>query len=356
MKKVVLLAPVPPPYGGIATWMERLVNTTDKQGWEIIVVDEQVSEKRGLFGNSKRNYLDEWKRCRRIWKDLRAALHDKEALIVHANIPTTTSAMMREYVCAVITKRAKKKFVLHCHCTVPNMKTGFFWEKILQKICDKSDKIIVLNKQAYDFVKGYTNTPTQIIPNFITNEELRIEKKVIAENISRALFVGGGIVTKGCREFIDVAKAFPDIEFRMCGNVSDEIKEYKQMKNANNVILCGIKDRIGISEELEKADVFIFLSYFSGEGFSVALTEAMAAGLPCLVTDWAANKDMIEEKGGVVVPIRDSKAAVEALKSMFSPEIRERQSNFNINKVKECYLEKKVVKMYFDLYDSILNQ
>ena len=352
MKKVVLLAPVPPPYGGIATWMDRLVKTTDKQGWEIVVVDEQVSEKRGLFGNSKRNYFDEWKRCRRIWKDLRIALRDKDALIVHTNIPTTTFAMLREYVCAKITRRAGRKFVLHIHCAPQNMRTGKLWDIVMKKICALCDGVIVLNSAAEIFVKNYTDKTVQYIPNFVKEEEVKNTERHINEKVEKVLYVGGGVASKGCRELIDVATEFPEIEFRICGNCSDGIKEYKKLKQANNVILCGVKNKEGIQKELTEADVFMFLSY--SEGFSVALTEAMAYGLPCIVTDCGANKDMIEGKGGKVVPIRDSKAAVEALKSIFSPEIRQEQSEFNIKKVKECYLEKKVVRMYFDLYDDIL--
>ena len=352
MKKVILLAPVPPPYGGIATWMDRFVNTTEKQGWEIVVVDEQVSEKRGLFGNSKRNYLDEWKRCRRIWKDLRKALRDKEALIVHANIPTTTFAMLREYVCAMTTKLAGRKFILHIHCAPQNMRSGKLWDAVMKKFCALCDGIIVLNTPAENFVKNYTKKKVQYIPNFVKEEEVITTDKHIAEKVEKVLYVGGGVASKGCREFIDAAAEFPEIEFRICGNCSDEIKQYRKLKKADNVTLCGVKNKEGVQKELTEADVFMFLSY--SEGFSVALTEAMAYGLPCIATDCGANKDMIEDNGGKVVPIRDSGAAVEALKEMLSPKIRREFSEFNIKKVKECYLEKKVVKMYFDFYDDIL--
>lgn len=234
------------------------------------------------------------------------------------------------------------------------MRTGKMWDIILKKLCNKSDYIINLNEQAQSFVKRYTDTPMSIIPNFISESEIRKDEKVINEKVSRVLYVGGGIEIKGCKEFIDVAKEFPDIEFRICGNCSEEIKKY--MEKISNVIACGVKDREGVKEELLAADIFMFLSYFSGEGFSNALGEAMAAGLPCVVTDWAANKDMIEDKGGKVVPVRDSAAAIEALKSILSPKVRREQSKFNIKKTKEYYVEEKVVKMYLDLYDDILKR
>lgn len=353
MKKAVLLAPIPPPYGGIAAWTERMMNADIRQGWEIAVVDEQVSKQRGLFGNAKkRDFSDEWKRCVRIWKDLKQALKDENAVVVHSCIPSTTFAMLRECVCAEITRKSGRKFITHFRCTVPNMRTGRMWDIMLKKLCDKSDYIINLNEQAQTFVKKYTDTPMCIIPNFTSESEIRSDSKEIKEEISRVLYVGGGIATKGCMEFIDMAAEFPEIEFRICGNCSDDIKEYA--KKAGNVICVGVKDRAGVREELQNADVFAFLTYFRGEGFSNALAEAMAAGLPCIVTDWAANKDMIEDKGGCVVPIRDSKAAVEALKTMLPADVRKAQSEFNVEKVKRCYTEGKVIGSYLDLYEKII--
>lgn len=85
----------------------------------------------------------------------------------------------------------------------------------------------------------------------------------------------------------------------------------------------------------------MFLTYFPGEGFSNALCEAMAAGLPCIVTDWAANADMIENKGGVVIPIKDYKSVTNALDTITDPELRRQMSAFNIKKVKDIYVEEK---------------
>ena len=58
--KVILLAPTPPPAGGIAGWTARMLKAELKNGWTIRVVDEKVIGKRGVFGQSnKRNYVTE---------------------------------------------------------------------------------------------------------------------------------------------------------------------------------------------------------------------------------------------------------------------------------------------------------
>ena len=78
-------------------------------------------------------------------------------------------------------------------------------------------------------------------------------------------------------------------------------------------------------------------------------------GLPCLVTDWAANADMIESKGGAVVPVRDSEAAIEGLRSMLPRDVRQSQSEFNLMKVNSTYSDKAVLAQYVDAYERTLD-
>ena len=114
MKKVVLLAPTPPPYGGIAGWTKRMMEANLKDDWNVLVVDEKVIGGRSVFGReSKKNLRTEIQRCFKIWRNLWKAHDDKNVLVVHSCIPSGTTSMMREYVCALITKLRKSQFIIH---------------------------------------------------------------------------------------------------------------------------------------------------------------------------------------------------------------------------------------------------
>lgn len=356
MSKVVLLAPTPPPAGGIAGWTARMMDAHLKNGWQVEVVDEKSIGGREVFGKSSRKKLTvEWKRCCQIWKGLRNALQDPEAKVVHSCIPSFVPSMIREYVCACITKSKKRKFIIHFRCTVPNSVKSKLSRFLLRRLCNKSDMIFSLNEQTSAFLRELTHTPIRLIPNFISEAELADAHR-IAPELKRVLYVGGLVEDKGIRDVLRIARRLPDMQFVLVGKGNREYEDCAKAQNLTNVVFTGGKDRAGVKEELAKADVFLFMTYFRGEGFSNALCEAMAAGLPCVATDWAANQDMIGADGGAVVKVGDVDAAVAALEAMRSADVRSAMSERNLKKVREQYVQSVVVDQYVDAYESLAGE
>ena len=353
MDKVLLISHYPPPAGGIATWTKRVLEIGLPDGWEIDHINLNTINGRDPFKNTKRNFKDEWVRSRNIWRQEKEFLkNDPDIKVVHTCIPCTVFGMIRETFTARIAKKYKKKFILHCRCTVSNVVNSgfkrFFW-RILTHYCDG---IMVLNSKSYDFAKKYSpKCEVALIPNFVCKSELLDGSgKEISEHIRNITYVGGVTFEKGCDTIIKAARKLPDITFNLIGIVSDEVKE---MEIPENVVLYGNHDNAYVKEALPKADLFLFLSRYWGEGFSNALVEAMAAGLPCVVTDWAANADMIETEGGIVVPQEDVQALIDAIKALDDTELRRAASEFNINKAKTAYIEDTVLKAYTDFYTKL---
>ena len=352
--KAILLAPLPPPVGGIAKWATSMTNSELKHNWEIVPLQTNLHDVEIYRQINKHSYISEIKRCFWIWKRLRKELRDKDTKIVHSNIPANFLSILREIVSAMITRIFGKSFVVHYHCTLPQKvhdRKTLIAIRFLARIVPN---VIVLNRQSETYIEKYTKAKAYLIPNFVENDTILKNKKIINDTIKTALYVGGVVECKGCDIIIEVAKRFPDIVFRFVGYISDE---YRRRELPCNVKLVGVKTGLELKKEYCNADVFLFLSHMDSEGFSIALTEAMAYGLPCIATDWAANKDMIGDTGGIIVPIKDAKKVVDAINTLnMNMEFRQKASERNVQTVINMYSQQNVPNMFVDAYEDIMKR
>ena len=352
MNKVVLLAPTPPPASGIASWTMRMLQCGLGDHWQPVVVDEKAIGNRGVFKGKRRNLLDEMKRTSKIWSDLRKALKDPEVRVVQSCIAPSTMGMMREYVCMKMAKHAHKQYIVHYRSTLPNYITDGLNRFVFEKLSKAADMVFVLNGPSAQMIERVVGKKYKLIPNFIENRAIRTAPKTIREQIHTVTYIGGVTAVKGCDVIIQTAAKWPDMTFRLVGEVADALsKEHMP----SNVILTGSKSRDAVAEELEAADVFLFLSRFKGEGFSNALVEAMAAGLPCIVTDWAANADMvIDGECGIVLSEGTPENLSAALEQMAKASVRTRMSCQCIDRVRREYSQNCVLQQYVDAYEELI--
>lgn len=108
-----------------------------------------------------------------------------------------------------------------------------------------------------------------------------------------------------------------------------------------------VKDLLGVS------DVFILSS--KREGLPRSTMEAMAAGLPCIVSDIRGNRDLIEDgKGGFLVPPTDSDSFARAIEElMANTDLRASMAAYNLLKIKEFGVTN-VMSRIHDIYSQIL--
>ncbi len=351
MKKVVLLAPTPPPASGIASWTVRMLKCGLGDAWDIVIVDEKVIGKRDVFVNNKRNLIEETKRSFTIWKNLVKALKDPETQVVQSCIPPTTFAIIREYICMLLTKLYRKKYIVHFRSTLTNFVKKGINTFVFEQISKAADMVFVLNGPSAQMVEKVVGKKYKLIPNFIEMDAIEQSHEINME-FKTALYVGGVTPQKGCDVIIEGAKEYPDITFRLVGAVSEAIKE---MEVPSNVVLTGEKNSEEVKKEMENADVFLFLSRFKGEGFSNALVEAMAKGLPAIVTDWAANADMIiDAECGFVIDKCDPVLFVDAVNKIRDSKLRKTMSMNCIKRAREEYSEEQVIKQYVNAYEELL--
>ncbi len=348
-KNVMLISHFPPPYGGIATWTKRVMEH-GIPSWNIHFVNSSTIQGRDPFKSPKRSLIVELKRARGIYNNEKRILKSEKIDVIHDNIPCTLFGNLRELHTARIAQRYKIPFILHCRCTVPNVVNSWFKKFWYKRLLKKCSGVIVLNQKSYEFVKSFnTKAYVEIIPNFVLDKEIS-NNLVIKDELTKISYVGGVVIEKGCKLIFDVAPYFPEIKFELVGNINDEILK---LKKPHNVELLGSIDPSQTKSYLETCDAFLFLTRYFGEGFSNSLAEAMAHGLPCVATDWAANKDMLENKGGIIIDVDNKDQLIAAINQIKSKKVREEMSQWNIDKVKNNYCADIVINKYAKFYDYV---
>ena len=345
--KILLISPLPPPVGGIATWTVKYKQYCDENAIPLTVVNNALQGSRGLQINAKRRLSDEMVRSCRILGDLLNEIRKERPDVIHLNSSCSRFGIYRDCLCTMIGKLFAIPVVVQCHCNIEDQIHGRLAAHAFRWMVSMCSKVLVLNRFSAEYAKGYAAEKVEIIPNFIDESALCV-RNAVSRTIRRAVFVGHVRREKGVIEIIRAAEKFPDIRFILAGPVQQEIAD---MKCSNNVELIGAQSREKVQELLKAADVFLFPSYT--EGFANALLEAMAAGLPVIATDVGANAEMIEDKGGIIIPTRDSEAIVGAFRRLQEDsERRLVMGTWNTQKVRDEYLLDVVIKRLMDVYSS----
>lgn len=97
------------------------------------------------------------------------------------------------------------------------------------------------------------------------------------------------------------------------GNLKEELINYKESLNLNNVTFTGAKQNP--YPYMKAADLYVSSSIY--EGLSTTTIEALILGLPCVVTDCTGMKNILGENGeyGKIVPI-NAEALADAIEKM----------------------------------------
>jgi len=217
---------------------------------------------------------------------------------------------------------------------------------------------------------GYVSDNRLMIPNgfdtdvFSPSEEARREvRQELGLSSSSTLIglIGRYHPMKDHGNFIRAAdhlsKSHGDVHFLLAGNnVDAENKELMNLINEQNlsskVHLLGERD--DVNRLMASLDIASSSSYF-GEGFPNVIGEAMACGVPCVVTD-VGNSGWVVGDTGLVIRPRDPVALASAWKELLDMGLEGRKvlgakarkrviANFSINEI---------VSQYESLYSGLL--
>ncbi|MCW7472054.1 glycosyltransferase family 4 protein [Leptospira levettii] len=350
--KVLLVSPLPPPSGGDSTWTVMYLENAPKLGISVSLVNTSLIGQRSESAGYTYSLFDELKRAFSIWINLlKILIQRKKANIVHFNSNCSPKGLVRDYLSVLLIKLFSIPIVFHCHCNVPDQlresRVGFYFLKNIIKL---ADKIIVLNSRSRNFISTNFKVGSDIVPNFINLDLVDLKRNRVIRKLKKLTFTGHIRRSKGILEILKVAIDFPELTFYLIGPMTENLEAEEQI--GSNVKLLGSMDHDQVLEFLKESDLFVFPSHT--EGFSVSMLEAMASGLPVVATDVGANADMIESKGGFIIPTNDVFALKKAIVRMKDVNLRKKMSIFNIAKVKNNYTSEIVLNKYLNIYKLLV--
>lgn len=213
-------------------------------------------------------------------------------------------------------------------------------------------------------------TPVTVIPNGVASDlKQAVDELGAAACLERfprlsgkrvILFLGRLTANKGldllARSFIGIAKELDDAALLIVGPDEGDT----QAQATRLLAEAGVIDRVTFAGPLDGndklaalacADVFVLPSY--AEGFSNAVLEALAAGLPVVISEHCNFPEVAQRAAGVIVP-NDVREIGSAVSTLLGDETRREEAGRNGRRlVEERYSWSTVADAFADLYGSI---
>lgn len=196
-------------------------------------------------------------------------------------------------------------------------------------------------------------------------EVVKLAEKLHNDKLFTFVFVGRIVRDKGinelCKAFHRLHERHPQTRCWLVGPFEDNLdpisKESRELIERSNSGIMSVGPKTG--DELlafyAAADCFVFPSY--REGFPNTVLEAGALGLPSIVTDINGSREIIKEgENGMVIPVKDEIALVEAMIKMVEDKDSREQMALNARKIIEDKYEQNFVRScLYQYYEEILD-
>ena len=322
--------------GGLATYYQSLLNSSLPQHVDLCFVEtssqKRTGAKSGLFTFS--NLLSALNDCGRFAK---AVIKHRPQL---THIATANGlSFVKNSVCIIIARLSGSRVLLHPHCGFPALYSdqSRWWKWFVRQIIRLTNGVITLSTEWNQLSSIVPGCRVYYLPNAIDLSDYReigLEHTSKIRNPSRlkVLFLGYIGRQKGSFDLIEAARITASrkmpLIFDLVGEESapgelEQLKKQVEQTGLEHVVtfhptVWGT----GKYDFFREADIFIYPSY--SEGMPIAVIEAMAAGLPVIVTRVGGMPDLVSDGfNGLLIEAGRADQIVDALEILSSkPELR----------------------------------
>lgn len=359
--KLCMIAPVPPPYGGISNWYQLCKSYMEAHLSHIKMTTVNIAPKlrttdgRTFFDRIVGSGLDMLKKRR----ELKQIIKNDKPDIIHM----TTSgqlAIIRDIALLKIIKKHSIPAVYHIRFgRIPEISKANNREwKMIRKAMSLSTLTIAIDFPTLESIGKYApDINAALIPNPIDIDTLPKKSEQFEKTV---LFLGWVVKTKGIEELIDVwnslGASYPDWTLDVAGPGDDSyIASLKKKCAVENIRFLGELSHKEAMERLSCCGLFVLPSY--SEGFPNAVLEAMALGRPILATNVGAIPDMLSGGCGVTVAAQSVTMLKEAMESMLTNPAQCREYGKKaLEKALKMYSIEQIFEQYIAAWNSILKK
>ena len=370
--KVLLVSPLPPPVGGIASWTPNIIKYYANNGSNIkLTLLNSALKGKTITSNSlvKRYYSGIYNF---IWIIIafRKLIRENEPNLIHL-VSSSSLALYKDYLLIGLARMHKIPVVMHWRFgRIPALAVHRNWEwKLLDIVIKRSSISIVIDSRSYDTLQniGFTNIVN--IPNplglDIEKKSKETNEKFSRRKQGRLIFVGHIVRSKGVYELVDACSQLPIVqELSLIGPSEENVKHDLEAiagkrENGSWLNLIGALKMDKVLENMQDSPVLVLPSHT--EGFPNAVLEGMAMGCAVIATDVGAIPEMLNVHGkkpcGICVPPQNVEKLKEAIMELLHDPARMEQMGRNgVVRVLSTYTMEKIAGQYACVWEKAANQ
>jgi glycosyltransferase involved in cell wall biosynthesis len=155
---------------------------------------------------------------------------------------------------------------------------------------------------------------SEVLPNFKYVDDL-VDRK-LNNDVMDVVFCSRICLEKGV---LDAIVAFTDLPINYHLHIYGPLHNFDitdYICGRNNITYHGEIASCKVPSVMSQYDVFLFPTFFKGEGFPGVILDAFYAGLPVIASNWKYNAELITHDVGMLIPIKSPKSIVDALEML----------------------------------------
>lgn len=353
--RVIMTGPMPPSVGGMTTVLSDLGESNLAAQVDLVFFNTAKTTPEGR--RLSEALLSKW----RLWSDWVRLLNSKSKTIAHIHTCSGFTFFL-DGVLVCLARLCSVRVVMHIHGAKFDQFLDGLHPILLglaRWLFRRCDVIIVLSDSwEIELQKRLGEQSFSVIANGVPLIEGFTRQARIRKDVN-VLFLGNLTERKGVLDLLDAMRHVDNAVLHMVGGeeqigIVDKVKQLiEQQKLNDKVILHGVKSGQDKQQFLQDADIFVLPSY--AEGMPVALLEAMAFGLPVIVSNVGGIPAVVtNEVEGFLITAGNREQLTSALKQLVSnPELREKMGQAGRTRCKSQFSIDATADKLLNLYWKI---